>query len=105
MRDRAPDLHVPAQCLGPAAVIDDFRPAVHDSDVLVIDNGAGERLWRPLANPARVQLSAFVDTARAASACCKPPTDFDRSSAMPRGPITAARRPWWSPWATGAQAR
>lgn len=46
--------------LGPAR-IDDFRPAVHDSDVLVIDNGAGERLWRPLANPARVQMSAFRD--------------------------------------------
>ena len=46
--------------LGPAA-IDDFRPAVHDSDILVIDNGAGERLWRPLTNPARLQMSAFVD--------------------------------------------
>ena len=46
--------------LGPAR-IDDFRPAVHDSDVLVIDNGGGERLWRPLANPARVQMSSFLD--------------------------------------------
>ncbi len=46
--------------LGPAR-IDDFRPAVHDSDVLVIDNGAGERLWRPLTNPSRLQMSAFID--------------------------------------------
>ena len=46
--------------LGPAR-IDDFRPKVHDSDALVIDNGAGERLWRPLANPAHLQMSAFVD--------------------------------------------
>ena len=46
--------------MGPAA-IDDFRPAVHDSEVLVIDNAAGERLWRPLANPATVQMSAFRD--------------------------------------------
>ena len=46
--------------MGPAR-IDDFRPAVHDSDVLVIDNGAGERLWRSLANPAQVQMSAFQD--------------------------------------------
>ncbi len=40
---------------------DDFRPAVHDSDVLWMQNGAGETLWRPLANPARVQISAFLD--------------------------------------------
>lgn len=46
--------------IGPGAV-DDFRPAVHDSDVLVVDNGAGERLWRPLNNPARVQVSAMLD--------------------------------------------
>ena len=39
----------------------DFRPAIHDSDGLAIWNGAGERLWRPLANPVDLQLSAFVD--------------------------------------------
>jgi glucans biosynthesis protein len=44
-----------------AAVSDDFRPRVHDSDVLLVDNGAGERLWRPLANPARIETSAFLD--------------------------------------------
>lgn len=44
-----------------SAVADDFRPRVHDSDVLVIENGAGEILWRPLTNPADVQISAFVD--------------------------------------------
>ena len=43
------------------AVGDDFRPRVHDSDALVVLNGAGERLWRPLANPASLQISAFVD--------------------------------------------
>ncbi|MHA3978536.1 glucan biosynthesis protein [Halovulum sp. GXIMD14794] len=43
------------------AVSDDFRPAVHDTDVLVIENGAGETLWRPLSNPARVETSAFGD--------------------------------------------
>jgi glucans biosynthesis protein len=41
---------------------DDFRPAVHDSEGLMIVNGNGERLWRPLANPKRVEISAFVDT-------------------------------------------
>ncbi|WP_299964347.1 glucan biosynthesis protein G [uncultured Roseobacter sp.] len=40
---------------------DDFRPAVHDSDGLLIHNGAGETLWRPLGNPVTLQISAFVD--------------------------------------------
>ncbi|WP_170443318.1 glucan biosynthesis protein [Ruegeria arenilitoris] len=40
---------------------DDFRPAVHDSDGLMIRNGAGEVIWRPLANPKRLQVSSFVD--------------------------------------------
>lgn len=40
---------------------DDFRPAVHDNDGLMIWNGVGEILWRPLANPARLQISSFVD--------------------------------------------
>ncbi len=39
----------------------DFRPAVHDSEALAIHNGNGERLWRPLANPKRLQVSAFMD--------------------------------------------
>ncbi|MDX8352497.1 glucan biosynthesis protein G [Cognatiyoonia sp. IB215182] len=39
----------------------DFRPAVHDSDGLQIINGAGETIWRPLANPKELQISAFVD--------------------------------------------
>ncbi|MGY6411222.1 MAG: glucan biosynthesis protein [Alkalilacustris sp.] len=42
-------------------IADDYRPAVHDSDALVVLNGAGERLWRPLANPATLQVSAFGD--------------------------------------------
>ncbi len=41
--------------------VDDFRPQVHDSDGLLILNGRGEHLWRPLANPARLQISSFVD--------------------------------------------
>ncbi|WP_425091051.1 glucan biosynthesis protein [Tropicimonas sp. S265A] len=39
----------------------DFRPAVHDSDGLLILNGAGETIWRPLANPKTLQISAFRD--------------------------------------------
>jgi periplasmic glucans biosynthesis protein len=40
---------------------DDFRPEVHDSDGLLIFNGRGERLWRPLSNPRQLEVSAFVD--------------------------------------------
>jgi glucans biosynthesis protein len=41
---------------------DDFRPAVHDSEGLLIHNGAGELIWRPLANPNGLQISAFMDS-------------------------------------------
>jgi glucans biosynthesis protein len=40
---------------------DDFRPSIHDSDGLAVWNGSGERLWRPLHNPERLQLSGFND--------------------------------------------
>jgi glucans biosynthesis protein len=39
----------------------DWRPEVHDSDGLVIWNGKGERIFRPLNNPSRVITSSFVD--------------------------------------------
>jgi glucans biosynthesis protein len=40
---------------------DDVRPAVHGSDGLSILTGGGELIWRPLANPKTLQISAFVD--------------------------------------------
>lgn len=39
----------------------DYRPAVHDSEALAIVQGNGERVWRPLANPHSLQVSAFTD--------------------------------------------
>jgi len=39
----------------------DFRPEVHDSDGLLIFNGANEWLWRPLSNPKSTRVSAFSD--------------------------------------------
>lgn len=42
--------------------IDDFRSMVGDSDGLAILTGTGERLWRPLTNPLRLQISAFGST-------------------------------------------
>ncbi|MBS0248119.1 MAG: glucan biosynthesis protein G [Proteobacteria bacterium] len=44
------------------AGIDDFRPAVHDSDGLAMHNGHGEVLWRVLTNPQDLQISSFADT-------------------------------------------
>ena len=41
--------------------VDDYRPAVHDSNGLAIRTGRGEAIWRPLTNPADVQVSAFLD--------------------------------------------
>ncbi|QKP78858.1 glucan biosynthesis protein [Methyloligella sp. GL2] len=39
----------------------DWRPEVHDSDGLAMWTGKGERIWRPLNNPATVRTSAFLD--------------------------------------------
>lgn len=42
-------------------VRDGFRTELHDSDGLLIHTGAGEWLWRPLANPPRTRTSSFLD--------------------------------------------
>lgn len=39
---------------------DDFRSAVHDSDGLEIWTGDNRRIWRPLSNPRRLQISSFA---------------------------------------------
>ncbi len=39
----------------------DFRPEVHDSDGLLMHNGAGEWLWRPLANEGTFRFPSFMD--------------------------------------------
>jgi glucans biosynthesis protein len=41
--------------------VDDYREAVHDSTGLLIRNGRGEQIWRPLANPRELQISTFSD--------------------------------------------
>ena len=41
--------------------IDDFREAVHDSDGLVMWNGGGEWICRPVLNPETLQISTFMD--------------------------------------------
>ncbi|HEX8663633.1 MAG TPA: glucan biosynthesis protein G [Beijerinckiaceae bacterium] len=42
--------------------VDAFRPELHDSDGLLMHTGGGEWIWRPLHNPGKRWLSAFVDT-------------------------------------------
>lgn len=39
--------------------VDDYRPAVHDSDGLAVSTHAGEQVWRPLHNPRSIQHSGF----------------------------------------------
>ncbi|MDO5612893.1 MAG: glucan biosynthesis protein G [Paracoccus sp. (in: a-proteobacteria)] len=48
---------------GPAsrAGVDDYRPAVHDSDGLAMRTGAGQDLWRALSNHKALQIASFVD--------------------------------------------
>jgi len=41
---------------------DDYRPEIHDSDGLYMSTGAGERIWRPLSNPAALAISSFSDS-------------------------------------------
>ena len=38
----------------------DFRPEAHNSDGLLIHTSADEWLWRPLRNPAAMEVSAFM---------------------------------------------
>lgn len=44
-----------------AGTVADYRPEVHDSDGLLMHNGRGEWLWRPLDNPGHVRVAAFAD--------------------------------------------
>lgn len=39
----------------------DWRPEIHDSDGLLMRNGYGETLWRPLNNPPRIMTNSFSD--------------------------------------------
>jgi glucans biosynthesis protein len=48
-----------SETVKPTAI--DWRPEVHDSDGLAIWTGAGERIWRPLNDPAAPIVSAFED--------------------------------------------
>lgn len=55
---------------------DDWRAAVHDSAGLELRNGQDERLWRPLANPHDLQISAFSDVSPRGFGLMQRPLDF-----------------------------
>lgn len=40
---------------------DDFRPRVHDSEGLLMHNGDGEWIWRPLSNPRELKINRLQD--------------------------------------------
>ncbi len=42
--------------------IDDYRPEVHDSDGVLMVTHSGETIWRPLTNPARLQVTSLSDS-------------------------------------------
>lgn len=56
---------------------DDLRPAVHSSDGLAMITGLGEKLFRPLANPRNLQISAFVDQSPRAFGLVQRRSGFD----------------------------
>lgn len=62
---------------GGRAGVDDYRPAVHDSDGLQIATGAGQQIWRSLAAPARLQISDFVDNGPRGFGLVQRARDFD----------------------------
>jgi len=41
--------------------LDDYRPEVHDSDGLQVTTRSGEQIFRPLANPIKLQVSTFTN--------------------------------------------
>ncbi len=83
---------------------DDWRPAVHDSDGLAIVNAHGEQLWRPLANPTDLQISAFTDASPQGFGLMQRNRDFTRYQDLQ---VSYERRPalWVEPigdWGAGS---
>lgn len=57
--------------------MNDWRPEVHDSDGLAMWRGDGERIWRPLNNPAFTRISAFADESPRGFGLLQRDRDFD----------------------------
>jgi glucans biosynthesis protein len=55
----------------------DWRPEIHDSDGLALWTGNGERIWRPLNDPAQATVSAFQDQSPRGFGLLQRDRDFD----------------------------
>lgn len=82
----------------------DYRPEVHNSDGLMINNGAGEWLWRPLRNPSGLALSSFIDNNPRGFGLMQRDRDFDHYLDLKAG-IEKRASYWVEPlgdWGEGA---
>ena len=84
-----------------SASFDDYRPAVHDTDGLMMVTGAGEWLWRPLANPKTLQVSAFIDNNPGGFGLMQRKRKYRRLSSISKPSTNAGRACGSSPSATG----
>ena len=57
---------------------DDHRPAVHDSDGLLMLTGRDEWIWRPLSNPRSLRVSSLLDRDPRGFGLAQRERDFDR---------------------------
>ncbi len=57
---------------------DDARSAVHEVSGLQMETGAGEHLWRPVANRESLQISSFVDNNPKSFGFAQRDRDFER---------------------------
>jgi glucans biosynthesis protein len=57
--------------------VSDYRPAVHDSDGLLMRSGGGEQIWRALSNPRDLQVSGFQDATPAGFGLLQRARGFD----------------------------
>lgn len=61
-----------------ARAVDDHRPAVHDSDGLLVHTGRGEWIWRPLTNPRSLRVSSLLDSDPRGFGLAQRERNFDR---------------------------
>src|SRR5262249_45755662 len=80
----------------------DWRPEIHDSDGLAIWTGTGERIWRPLVNPAGLRANSYVDEDPRGCGLLQGDRDFDHY--QDEG-VYYTRRPsaWVEPKASGTR--
>ena len=62
----------------------DYRGEVHSTDGLLINNGRGEWLWRPLDNPTHLQMSSFLDENPRGFGLLQRDRDFDHYQDLDR---------------------